>query len=263
LLMSAQATSQPPDSRQQGGVGEHILTNGIVIGHAYTLVRHAKVDGQLIVQLRNPWGQQEWNGRWCDNDCSSWTASAQRQAAYKPGGDDGLFWMSYQDCFSQFEQQWEWTAIYPADFFRVSVRGEWTRSTAGGCGNPEFGGNASWRRNPMYSFEIPEAPEPGMEFTGTLTLSQEDVLFTGKNVEWLPIGIKLYHDNDNGRLQGYSSEKTKYGVKTFSPGRDVSATLDGIEPGKYVLVPMTFRSGCLSKFFITVHGSWAVTLREM
>ena len=38
---------------------------GLVSGHAYSLIA-AKVlsNGQKLVQLRNPWGDFEWNGAW-------------------------------------------------------------------------------------------------------------------------------------------------------------------------------------------------------
>ena len=38
---------------------------GLVSGHAYTLVQAKQTkDGHKLVELRNPWGDFEWNGDW-------------------------------------------------------------------------------------------------------------------------------------------------------------------------------------------------------
>ena len=51
---------------------------GLVPGHAYALLSAEEVTssaGKLtkIVQLRNPWGDFEWNGDWSD-ESKCWTA---------------------------------------------------------------------------------------------------------------------------------------------------------------------------------------------
>ena len=52
------------DKWTEGG-GTPIGGPGLVSGHAYTLLQ-ARVTstGQQLVQLRNPWGDFEWNGDW-------------------------------------------------------------------------------------------------------------------------------------------------------------------------------------------------------
>ena len=47
--------------------GEHKRTDGLVEGHAYTLLAVYKDHGVQLLQLRNPWGDDcEWNGDWSD-----------------------------------------------------------------------------------------------------------------------------------------------------------------------------------------------------
>lgn len=45
---------------------EHASPSGIVQGHAYALIDVKQVDNVQLVQLRNPWGQFEWNGDYSD-----------------------------------------------------------------------------------------------------------------------------------------------------------------------------------------------------
>lgn len=50
---------------------------GLVSGHAYTLLDAASLQDEFnnehrIVKLRNPWGQNEWNGACNENDEDFW-----------------------------------------------------------------------------------------------------------------------------------------------------------------------------------------------
>lgn len=91
---------------------ESIDNLGIVHGHAYSMLNVKKElngdDGKLydLLQLRNPWGNQEWNGDWSDGS-PLWQAnpSIQKECGWMKK-EDGLFWMSWQDF------QTEYGAIY-------------------------------------------------------------------------------------------------------------------------------------------------------
>lgn len=94
------------DKTSNGGKGgEGHLDNGLVTGHAYSLVGAAEVkgsDGQMhkIVQVRNPFGSTEWTGDWSDNS-PQWTPESMAQVTHD-SGDDGIFWMSLQDFCTNF-----------------------------------------------------------------------------------------------------------------------------------------------------------------
>ena len=74
-------------------------------GHAYSLLRvEEETTGRgetvQLVQLRNPWGSTEWTGKWGDADGVSWADRRIKQRLdYDPkaSGDDGLFWMEFED----------------------------------------------------------------------------------------------------------------------------------------------------------------------
>ncbi|KAL1507545.1 hypothetical protein AB1Y20_007166 [Prymnesium parvum] len=87
-----------------GGLGvESKRPDGLVEGHAYSLIRVVRIDppdGEALqlVELRNPWGnQQEWRGAWSDRS-AEWQKHRHVARQLKPQvRADGLFWMSWED----------------------------------------------------------------------------------------------------------------------------------------------------------------------
>jgi len=85
---------------------------GIVAGHCYTLKSVKEELGVCLVELRNPWGEHEWQGDWSDRS-PLWTQ--EMKDAFHPTLDegtsatdgteseDGLFWMSAADFFQFFD----------------------------------------------------------------------------------------------------------------------------------------------------------------
>lgn len=47
----------------------------VVQKHAYGVTRVVDMGSEKVVQLKNPWGQTEWNGKWSDSD-PVWNSSA-------------------------------------------------------------------------------------------------------------------------------------------------------------------------------------------
>jgi len=104
--------------------GEAAGNQGLVMGHAYSVLRVEMVDpsggflglglggssdkeGMLkFVQLRNPWGKGEWEGDWSD-ESTKWTefpkvastlnADDENQTSDGVANADGIFWMLWED----------------------------------------------------------------------------------------------------------------------------------------------------------------------
>ncbi|KAM0124851.1 hypothetical protein ACHAP3_010094 [Botrytis cinerea] len=74
---------------------------GIYEGHAYSILRAVEMDGQRLVLLRNPWGEGEWKGAWSDGS-KEWTPEWMKKLEHR-FGDDGSFWMSYDDLLKKFQ----------------------------------------------------------------------------------------------------------------------------------------------------------------
>ena len=55
-----------------------------------------------MIRIRNPWGHQEWNGAWSDNDSKNWTDELRRELNHKIE-DDGEFFMDVNDYLQYYK----------------------------------------------------------------------------------------------------------------------------------------------------------------
>ncbi len=71
--------------------------DGVVQGHAYSIISAKEVDSFQMINLRNPWGTFEWKGDWSDNS-PLWKQYPKVAKAldFSPV-DDGSFWMDFKD----------------------------------------------------------------------------------------------------------------------------------------------------------------------
>jgi len=75
---------------------------GLITGHAYSMLKMIlTTDGKKMVQIRNPWGEHEWNGRFSDHS-SLWTDLLKGEVGYEQE-DDGSFFMLWEDFVMWFE----------------------------------------------------------------------------------------------------------------------------------------------------------------
>eukprot|EP00756_Hemistasia_phaeocysticola_P010946 Hpha_TRINITY_DN15065_c5_g6::TRINITY_DN15065_c5_g6_i1::g.125114::m.125114/K08582/CAPN15; calpain-15 len=77
---------------------------GLVCEHSYSLISVKKTSkGDKLCFIRNPWGNdQEWKGKWSDDDKDSWTDDLKKEVGFQ-ASDDGSFWMAYDDVVKWFE----------------------------------------------------------------------------------------------------------------------------------------------------------------
>jgi calpain-15 len=95
----------------RGASGEVIAADGIVKGHAYSLISAREVksaDGRpwRCVQIRNPWGANpaaEYKGELSDN-WSGWSQYPQlkKQLLGEGGKLDGMFWMTFDNFVARY-----------------------------------------------------------------------------------------------------------------------------------------------------------------
>ncbi|KAF7345588.1 Calpain catalytic domain-containing protein [Mycena venus] len=83
---------------------EDITVNGLIGGHAYSVLRAVEYKGKRFVVLRNPWGDSEWTGPWSDGS-KEWTEEwlpALKELRHQ-FGDDGEFVMEYYDFLDNWD----------------------------------------------------------------------------------------------------------------------------------------------------------------
>jgi hypothetical protein len=93
---------------------------GISEGHAYSIMDAKEINGQRLLKLRNPWGKKEWTGRWSDGS-SEWTPEWMQLLDHK-FGNDGIFWISYEDLLRKY-QHFDRTRIFGPEW---TVTQRWT-----------------------------------------------------------------------------------------------------------------------------------------
>jgi len=85
--------------------GEVQRTDGLVEGHAYSVIELVEVEGVKLVQIRNPWGNSfEWNGNWSDNS-PLWKDNPEiRKQVELSVEADGIFFMESCDFMNKFQE---------------------------------------------------------------------------------------------------------------------------------------------------------------
>jgi hypothetical protein len=89
------------DSLDSTRSGEYAPTvNGLIGGHAYSVLRAVEHQGKRFVVVRNPWGNSEWTGPWSDGS-REWTPETLPllKALGHTFGDDGEFVMECRCSF--------------------------------------------------------------------------------------------------------------------------------------------------------------------
>ena len=87
------------------GSGEKKNEVGIILGHAYTIISCQIIKGERVLEMRNPWGDHnEWNGRWSDEDDSTWTPELREKYDMVNPEGDGRFFMPYDEFLNYFDQ---------------------------------------------------------------------------------------------------------------------------------------------------------------
>lgn len=78
--------------------------DGLVPGHAYTMLGVATVDGVKLVKMRNPWGKGEYNGAWSDESSQMKAAIAANKIDHVINKKDGSFFIPLSDWKKGFYQ---------------------------------------------------------------------------------------------------------------------------------------------------------------
>ena len=92
-------------------------------GHAYSVLKAVDYNKNRLILIKNPWGGGlggEWTGPWSDGS-SKWNPEALKDLNHT-FGDDGIFWIPYEDFLNRYETIWR-TRLFTPDW---SVSQLWT-----------------------------------------------------------------------------------------------------------------------------------------
>ena len=63
-------------------------------GHAYSIISAVEARGHKLLNIRNPWGNFEWDGDWSDKS-ELWTRDMIEAVKPNLDSNDGSFWMNF------------------------------------------------------------------------------------------------------------------------------------------------------------------------
>lgn len=201
---------------------------GIEDGHAYSVLRAVEYEGNRLLMVKNPWGETEWNGPWSDGS-KEWTAEAIQKLDYK-FGNDGIFWMPYEDFLERFVQFWQ-TRLFTPEW---NVSQHWTTVQVPWSGD---------YNDTSFEFKVTEPTQT------VIVLSQLDSrYFVGLTGQYtFQLAFRVHKSNESAYIvRGYSSGD-----------RSAVAEVD-LEPGTYEVKMQIqgYRDSTLPKVEDVVKQNW-------
>lgn len=250
---------------------ERMLENGLVDGHAYTLIRIWKVtcnhEPEYLVKLRNPWGKVEWKGDWSDSSSTWDLLSPKEKIMLWRKDNDGEFWMTLKDFKTHFKllvickltpgllshevgQKWSYTI----------QEGRWEKgATAGGPINWHQARDTFWK-NPQFLLSVwrPKESRTLLMPCSVLVSLIQKPRHRHRNRK-LPLAIGFYLFRMSQVFDDQRKLPQEFFLRThplilpeeFRSEKEVSQEL-WLEPGTYLIVPCTSKPGQESEFILRI-----------
>jgi calpain-15 len=196
-------------------VGGTTQKGGLVPGHAYTIIQVKQAYGNRLLNIRNPWGNFEWDGEWSDNS-PLWTPKMIKALNPVLNDKDGTFWISWNDFVKNFNGV---NICRASSFNEARVKGLFEKVK-----DHEFEYVSSkWK----YMIECEEST---VVYIG---VHQDDERILGVDTRrpYIDLGIVVLE------IQGNSARVIKY--KEQVSDRQVEMEVELIRGKKYLILPIT------------------------
>ncbi|KAJ8613374.1 hypothetical protein CTAYLR_002298 [Chrysophaeum taylorii] len=204
------------------------VSQGLLDGRAYGVLRTVKSDTHRLVKLNNPWSYGRFQGRWSATS-ELWTdnPSTAASAQFDPR-DKTTFWVDLDELCSLFStvvacrlyEPYEWNAHRRKASFPVE---------AGGCLN-----HASWVHNPQFYLELASDSEV------VFTLFQDDLDGDLNSIGMLVASYEFGKDrNAITKLTRLKEADLRALTPKFVAEQQISLEVK-LVAGQYAVLPMTF-----------------------
>ncbi|XP_075464910.1 calpain-1 catalytic subunit-like isoform X2 [Ascaphus truei] len=248
-----------------------INEEGLVLGHAYTVIGASKVRCRskevCLLRLRNPWGFIEYKGPWSDKSLEWESVAETERKELNLQKEDGEFWMLCHDFSRLFSCLFLCGVTLDSLHWGVTqLRGRWKVGVSAGGGRRL----KSFFSNPQFRLQVggalPQEEEPGsgrgvepkLAHEAELHLVLLQLLQTNRQTENLHIACHLYRVPEEQvkrpRLdRGFFTRNRPVG-DTGQPQNSRGVTLRvSLPPGEYVIVPSTDGHNQEGEFYIRVY----------
>jgi len=186
----------------------------------------AEVDGNKLMQIRNPWGRGEWNGDWSDKS-SKWTTRNRNLLDWHEKKDDGIFWIDINDYVNEFDSIYVCRDFTDESLWKtIEINEGWHGSYAEGlpnAGNPK----AKMEKSPQYGITVTKPCKAVV----VLRLKDKKNMNAAKHYGYLNIQA-----NGGNLIRAPNKSKT---LGTIGPSNNVCAACE-IEFNSKYSYPCTF-----------------------
>uniref|UniRef100_A0A3P8NU39 Calpain catalytic domain-containing protein n=1 Tax=Astatotilapia calliptera TaxID=8154 RepID=A0A3P8NU39_ASTCA len=244
--------------------GALVSDTGLVNGHAYSITGVTKVElnGSKVrlVRVMNPWGQQEWNGKWSDKS-DLWDKVSPEVKKKCFNHDDGEFWMQMEDFCSYFA--YVSICCETPNFLDGDLKCQWNCMIYDGSwvAGKSAGGNvkhSTFATNPQYRIQVTviDKKEPG-DKNIVLSLMQKPQQGNRNEIRLHRTRLTIYKipsGTPKRRLQQdfFQRNSPVKAEKTYRSERD-HIELHSLEPGEYVIIPSTKEPNITADFALAVY----------
>ncbi|XP_023289870.1 calpain-7 isoform X2 [Orussus abietinus] len=229
---------------------------GLVPTHAYAVLDVRKIDGERLLQLKNPWSHLRWRGNYSELDTEHWTPELKQSLNYDPDSasqfDNGIFWIDYESIcrfFDVFYLNWN-----PGLFnYTYCIHQMWKA----GMGPAKDAFNIG--DNPQFSLEV--QPDVSGAIWILLTRHITDIADFRQNQEYITV---LVYRNDGKRVY-YPHDPPPYidGVRINSPHYLCKIKLGPSNESRYTLVISQYEKTTTIYYTLRAYGTCPFTLRKM